>query len=359
MGMMSVAAGMAAFGAGSAVAGLGNLVGTVADGIASLFGGEDPMEKLQRFASYNIDADRVENNARAMVAFSAAMAAQGGGAAASGLGNLVGGIADGITSFFGGETDFPYDRITEFASYDIDAAAVEANANALVAFNNALMTASAGTAVSGIGTMVGAITSFIGGLFGGDSPIEQVQSFGAMNINAEGVRTNAEAMVAMSNALSSLSGEGISGIEIPRELVDRFEQIALIDGTGFSTTATGLQALADVTGLSTMVTTLNSLDATQLSSYNTAMESLVETLEELNTVLAETNDGGLFGGGTGVAAADVLGQIGGSTAGSNQQLAQLNNTMMQVLEVLREQYDVQEETARGTRRLQGNLIAGL
>jgi hypothetical protein len=227
----------------------------------------------------------------------------------------------------------------------------------MVAFNNALMSASAGTAVSGIGTMVGAIGDFIGGLFGGDSPIEQVQAFGAMNINAEGVRTNAEAMVAMSNALSTLSGEGISDIEIPRALVSRFEEIAAINGTGFSTTATGLQALADVTGLSTMVTTLNSLDAEALSRYNTAMEDLVEVLGELNEELGKDVNG--WSSGNGFNAGEALQQIGGSTAGSNQQLAQLNNTMMQVLEVLREQYDVQEETARGTRRLNGNLIAGL
>jgi hypothetical protein len=357
-GMLAISGAMAAFGAGSAVAGVGALVGGITEGIVGLFGGEDPMEKLQRFASYDIDAAKVENNAKAMVAFSTAMAAQGAGSAVSGVGSLVGGIADGITSFFGGETGFPYAKITEFASYDIDSAKVEANARALVAFNNALMTASAGTAVSGIGTMVGAIGDFVGGLFGGESPIEQVKSFGEMDINAEGVRTNAEAMVAMSNALSSLSGEGISDIEIPSALVDRFEEIAAINGTGFSTTAEGLQALANVSGLSAMVTSLNSLDATQLSSYNTAMENLVSTLEELNDVLSETNEGGLFNEGSGVAAADVLGQIGGSTAGSNQQLVQLNNTMMQVLEVLREQYDVQEETARGTRRLQGNLIAG-
>jgi hypothetical protein len=293
-GMLALSGAMAAFGAGTAVAGLGSMVGAITEGIAGLFGGEDPMEKLQRFASYDIDAAKVENNARAMAAFSRAMAAQGAGAAVSGVGSAIGAIGDAISSFFGGET-----------------------------------------------------------------PLEKVKAFGDADINAEGVANNAEAMASMATALSSFTGEGISDIEIPRALVNRFEEIAAITGTGFNTTATGLQALANVTGLSTMVTSLNSLDATQLSSYNTAMESLVDTLEELNTVLAETNEGGLFGGGTGVAAADVLGQIGGSTAGSNQQLAQLNNTMMQVLDVLREQYDVQEETARGTRRLQGNLIAGM
>ena len=291
LGMAAVAAGMAAFGAGTAVAGVGAMVGAIGDGIAGLFGGEDPMEKLQRFASYDIDADRVENNARAMAAFSRAMAAQG-----------------------------------------------------------------AGTAVSGIGNAVGAIGDAIAGFFGRDTPLEQVKEFGDADINAEGVENNATAMASMANALSAFGGGEFGDAEIPRAFVNRLEEIAAITGTGFSTTATGLQALASVSGLTEMVTSLNSLDAAGLTSYTNAMETLVDALEDLNTALSETNEGGLFGGGTGVGAADVLGQINTSSAGSSQQLAQLNNTMMQVLEVLRESHDVQETTARGTRALQGNLL---
>ena len=290
-GMLAVGGALAAFGAGSAVAGIGNLVGTITDGIAGLFGGEDPMEKLQRFASYDINAMAVRRNAMAMKAFGEAMAVQGGGAAASGIGNAVGAIGDAIAGFFGGET-----------------------------------------------------------------PIEQVKSFGDLDINAEGVENNANAMASMATALGSFAGQDISEIEIPRAIVDRFEEIAAITGTGFSTTATGLQALANVTGLTTMVSTLNSLDAANLSRYNTAMEELVEVLEDLNTELSKDVNG--WSSGQGFNAGEALQQIGGASMGSNQQLVQLNSTMMQVLEVLRESHDVQETTARGTRALQGNLLQG-
>jgi hypothetical protein len=483
-GMGAVALGLGAFGVGSAVAGLGNLVGSVADGIVSLFGGQSPLEKLEEFASYNFDEAQIRGNANAMIAFSQAMAAAGAGQAAGGLGALVGGITSGLASFFGGET-IPYDDIEEFGSKRFNAAQVEQNARAVAAFATAMAAMGAGQAASGLGNAVGAIGNAISGFFGGDTdlpyddiiafgavslgdteriranaeamsafgnalssipenvngtrsgglmgaissffsgdvvmPWDQVRVFGEQRFDVNGVRVNAEAMVAFGNALSSLpeggiqgtrsggllglvsgffsgseempwdklrefgaepldpngnvvanatamsafgnalatfNGEAIAEIDLDRDFINRLQDLASITGGGFQLVADGMTAMAGVTGLETNINALNSLDSTVVTSYNEAMESLVETLGELNEVLAETNEGGMFSSGSGVAAGDVLGQIGGSTAGSNQQLQQLNSTMLQVLEVLREQYDVQEQTARGTRRLQGNLLQG-
>ena len=103
-GMAAVSAGMAAFGAGSAVAGLGSLVGSITSGISSLFGGDDPLKQLATFSITPINAAGVKSNAEAMVAFSQAMAAAGGGTAAAGIGNLASNIASGISSFFGGDS---------------------------------------------------------------------------------------------------------------------------------------------------------------------------------------------------------------------------------------------------------------
>ena len=289
-GMLALSGAMAAFGAGTAVAGLGNMVGSITGAIAGLFGGEDPMEQLVKFASYDIDAVAVENNANAMAAFGRAMAIQGAGAGASGAGNAIGAIGNAIASFFGGET-----------------------------------------------------------------PFEQVKSFGDLDINAEGVATNAAAMVSMAEALSAFSGEA-SEIDIPKATVDRFEELARITGTGISTTATGLQELANVTGLTPMVTALNSLDAAGLSRYNEAMEQLVDVLSDLNTELSKDVNG--WSSGTGFNAGEALQQVGAASMGSNQQLVQLNNTMHQVLQVLQDQYDVQENTARNTRGISGNLVTG-
>lgn len=240
-GMAAVAVGMAAFGAGSAVSGLGSLVGGITEGIAGLFGAEDPMDKMVRFASYDIDADKVKNNAEAMVAFSAAMAAQGAASAAGGVGGLVGGIADGIMSFFGGNED----------------------------------------------------------------PAEAVKRFGDMDINISGVTNNANAIMAMSDAMNSFSAD--------------------------------------------------SLDNSGITAYNEALQSLVETLKDLNAELSRDNNG--FSFGTGTNAGDVLGNISTSSAGSAESMNQLNTLMTQMLEILGDMATDIDQTERNTRNLQGGNIA--
>ena len=76
-GMAAVAGGMAAFGVGSAVAGLGSLVGGITEGIVGLFGGDTPLEKMEKFAAYDFDEVKIKGNADAMVAYGKAMAVMG------------------------------------------------------------------------------------------------------------------------------------------------------------------------------------------------------------------------------------------------------------------------------------------
>ena len=342
-GMLAVAGGMAAFGAGSAVAGLGNLVGGIADGIGALFGVEkaNPLEQLLEFQKYTIDEAKVKGNANALVAYSTAMAAYGGGTAASGLGSLVGGIADGITGFFGGETGIPYEDIIKFQGYTFDEEKVKSNAAAMVAFNEALTSSASASAGSGIGNAVGAIGDAISGFFGGKTPFEKVKEFGAMELNAEGVKTNAEAMVNMANALGAFTSGEVGEIEISARTVTSLERLSEMGaGVGLASLATDLNNVASVQGLSANINSLNSLDTDGVRSYNIAMEKLVETLEDLNKVLAEDNTG-TFGGGTGVSAASMLesGQLSGGGSGNgnadlltalNSKIDTLNDTMTAV-----------------------------
>jgi hypothetical protein len=102
-GMGAIALGMAAFGAGSAVAGLGSLVGGISEGLVSLFGGDNPLTKLEEFQKYDLDAARIENNANALVSYSKGIAALGGSSAISGIGSVVGAIGSGITALFGAD----------------------------------------------------------------------------------------------------------------------------------------------------------------------------------------------------------------------------------------------------------------
>jgi hypothetical protein len=189
----------------------------------------------------------------------------------------------------------------------LDSEALSSAAGGLSAMSGAMAKFGAGTAVAGAGSVIGAIGGAIAGLFGADSPMDQLIAFGEAGINTQGVERNAQAMVNMAEALKGFSG-------------------------------------------------INDLDTSNISSYNDAIEELVETLGELNDVLSETNSRGR--GRSALNASDVLSQIGGSTAGSATQLAQLNTTMAQVLTVLQESRDIQSSTNRGTRSLNGNLIQG-
>ena len=100
----------------------------------------------------------------------------------------------------------------------------------------------------------------------------------------------------------------------------------------------------------------NGLDVTNVRSYTEAMEDLVEVLGRINEVLAEDNKG-MFGSGTGVAAADALSQIGSATSGTSQGTQQLNSTMQQVLMVLSEIRDLDEDVERNTRNIIGSNLA--
>ena len=360
-GMLAVAGGMAAFGAGSAVAGLGNLVGNIADGIGSLFGGKSPLEKIKEFQEYNLDEAKITANSNAFVAFGKAMAAQGAGSAASGLGNAVGAIGDAIAGFFGGETGMPYDDILEFQQYTFDTEKVRANAAAMVAFNNALVSSSQAGAASGASNAVGAIGNAIASFFGGETPFDKVKNFGEMDINAEGVATNAEAMVAMANALNAFTGGEASEIEIPNKTVNSLQRLSeMSETTGLGKLATDLNNIATVQGLSTNISTLNSLDADGVRSYNIAMEKLVETLEDLNKVLAEDNKG-MMGGGTGVSVASMMedGNLlggGGSGTGSTEQLDRLNMLVSQLISL---QTEGNRNTKNTVAAISNNLQAGI
>ena len=206
-GMGAISAAMAAFGAGTAVAGLGAMVGGITGAIGKLFGADDPLEKLKEFGEANINAAQVKNNADAMVAFSKAMAAAGGGNAVEGLGALVNGIAGGLGKLFG--ADDPLEKLKEFSEANINAAQVKNNAEAMVAFSNAMTSAAGGNAVEGLGTLVSGIAGGLGKLAGGSDTSDVIDSmiaFSEKQVDSAVVKSNAEAMVAFSNAMSVAAG---------------------------------------------------------------------------------------------------------------------------------------------------------
>ena len=205
-GMGAISAAMAAFGAGTAIAGLGAMVGGITGAIGKLFGADDPLEKLKEFGEANINTAQVKNNAEAMVAFSKAMAAAGGGNAAEGLGALVSGIAGGLGKLAGGsDTDDVIDSMIAFSEKQVDSAVVKSNAEAMVAFSNAMAVAAGANAAEGLGTFVSGVLGGIGAFFGGESSLEQFKRFGETDLDPNGlVGKNAEAMGRFSTAMANV-----------------------------------------------------------------------------------------------------------------------------------------------------------
>ena len=91
-----------------------------------------------------------------------------------------------------------------------------------------------------------------------------------------------------------------------------------------------MDAIGNIDGFKTNISSLNELDKGGVSKYNDAVKDLNETFKDLNKTLSEDNKG-LFGGGTGIASADVL-KSQGMTGNVNNQL---NTTMELVLSELK------------------------
>ena len=162
------------------------LFGGIANGIGSLFGLEkkDPMADMKLFAKEKITEDEVkqiELNAKGLVAFSKAMALYSASGAAADALDLVGNIASGITSFFGGTKGIDYEEIKTFAAADLQVDKITSNALALSTFATAMSTMASdkiGVEWKNIGAN---ILGAIGGFFGGDANANMMKNFDAID----------------------------------------------------------------------------------------------------------------------------------------------------------------------------------
>ena len=122
----------------------------------------------------------------------------------------------------------------------------------------------------------------------------------------------------------------------------------------FTTVATGLDTFAKIPDLQTNFDTINSLDAEPVRSYTEAIDGLVESLNKLNEELSQDNDTMLTSRAD---AGELLSGISASTSGTSQSTEQLNNTMHQVLVLLREMRDIDIGVERNTRNIVGSNLA--
>ncbi len=210
---------------GGAAGDIASMFGGIANGISSLFGIEkaDPMADMKKFAETKItqvEADQIALNAGAIVKFSTAMALYSASGAVSGGLDLLGGMAKGITNFFGGTVGIDYKEIKKFAESGIGEyeEAVTKNAAVLKAFSSA-MSSSAKDDVKTSFINIGAnILGAIGSIFGGKPedkiPYDEITTFASTpwtDDTKTSIVRNAEILTAFSLAMgqnASAQAEG-------------------------------------------------------------------------------------------------------------------------------------------------------
>ena len=277
-GIAAYAAGMAALAGGSAASTIGSLAnigGGLADGLMSMFGGKLPMDKVQDFAKYNLDPEKVGNNAKAVAFYAAGMAALAGGSAASTVGSLAnigGSLADGLVSMFGGS--LPMDKVEKFQKYNLDPDRVGKNSKAVAFYALGMAALAGGSAASFVGSLANIGSSLADGLvslFGGKLPLDKVEEFQKYDFDPEKVGKNAKAVasyalgmsaLAASDAVSFLGSLGNMGSQLVNGLVGAFGgstgipydklkelQEANLDGEKIHTNATALGSYAKAMAL--------------------------------------------------------------------------------------------------------------
>lgn len=127
----------------------------------------------------------------------------------------------------------------------------------------------------------------------------------------------------------------------------------LIDTSDF---VNGIKTFAEIPDLARNIGIINSLNAENIKSYASSMEDLADALEKINDALSEDNKG-MFGGGTGVAAKDMLGEIGRATSGTSESTQQLNTIMQQIYMLLQEMKTINEDIESNTSNIIGSNLA--
>ena len=183
-------------------------------------GGEDALKQLSSgFASFNdIDGMNLISVGAGLTALGVGLAAFGAGSVMGAIGNLVGGVMDSMNEFFGGTSIF--DKIQEFGNYNFPVDRIKNNADAVVAYGLAMGAIGAGQGLGSVGNLISGIVDSVVSLFGGETPLEKVQSFGEMTLNKEGIMANGDAIAEYAIAMARLGEIDVPGATIASFLGD-------------------------------------------------------------------------------------------------------------------------------------------
>jgi len=193
-----VVVGAGAFGIAIAAVGAGIAGATwiISKALPSLAEGLAPFEKL--------DGDKLKATGIGMTALAGGMAAFGAGTAIAGIGNIVGSTFDKLGARMG--ADGPFKKLEDFSKLNIDAGKVKENAEAFTAFGKAMAAGGAGSALGSATGLMGGLMDKLSGKLDLKGPLKQLEDFGAIKVNVENVKNNADAMVIFGEAMSKYKG---------------------------------------------------------------------------------------------------------------------------------------------------------
>ena len=318
-------------------------------GLLGLFGVDsDPFSPMRAFGDLSFNTAGIIANAGAVAAYAVAMKDFPASPSAS----VFTAFKAGLLGLFGVDSD-PFAPMRAFGDLSFNTAGIIANAGAVAAYAEAMKDFPASPSAS-------VFTAFKEGLFslfGANSdPFAPMKAFGDMTFNTAGIVTNSEAVKNFSLAMKDFAQSDISSVDIPSNLASRLTGLNEVPHQNFQSLANGLNALGSVQGLQSNLDILkNSLDADGVRRYATAIEDLVEKLEDLNSELTKDNNG-RFTAGTGTNAGSVLGQAS-ATTGLGDGTQQLNTTLQQILMILTEMRDINEDIEENTGNMVGSNIA--
>lgn len=197
--LKSVGLGMAGLGAGVIALAAEKIVGFF-NTLASAFGAQSPLEKavetLKSFEKIDVDADKIERNGKAVLAFAKAFSEMPATTVTmSGM----------LAGFFSGP-EIPYAEFEKFAQFEIDVAKTENNSKAFIAFSNAIATYSGYGAVDGLGAVTTALADSVVQFYKIDPPEKRFEKFSKLEIDAEKVKINAIAFKDFSEGMRQYSG---------------------------------------------------------------------------------------------------------------------------------------------------------
>lgn len=174
--------------------------------------------------------------------------------------------------------------------------------------------------IPSIGSMFQGIIDAVKGFFTFDFEMPNFRQYLPTWLGGEGKELFGDSSAAATTPEPVVSAEDLEAAAVAKD--------ALVE------TQSAIGAFANIEGLQNNLDILkNGLDVDNVRSYTSAMEDLVEVLSQLNEELSRDNNG-MLRAGTGENAGSVLSRMG-SNSGSGAGGDEVNNTLREVLEVLR------------------------